>query len=72
MKQVVLAAYAKGNPKAADFRVEEVPAPVAGDGEILLKVLYIAVDPLIRFSLDETFDTLGAPVSLRRRRSRVW
>jgi NADPH-dependent curcumin reductase CurA len=54
MKQVVLAAYAKGNPKAEDFRVEEVPAPVAGEGEILLKVLYIAVDPLIRFSLDET------------------
>jgi len=54
MKQVVLAAYAKGNPKPSDFRIEDVPVPEAGEGEILLKLLYIAVDPLIRFSLDET------------------
>lgn len=53
MKQVALASYAKGNPKASDFRIEEVPVPKAGDREILLKVLWIAVDPLIRFSLDE-------------------
>ncbi|MCJ2188056.1 NADP-dependent oxidoreductase [Novosphingobium beihaiensis] len=54
MKQVVLAAYARGNPKPSDFRIEEAPVPAAGDGEILLRTLYIAVDPLIRFSLDET------------------
>ncbi len=54
MKQVVLAAYARGNPKASDFRIENVAVPVPGDREILLRVLYIAVDPLIRFSLDET------------------
>ena len=54
MKQVVLASYAKGNPRPEDFRVEEVPIPTAGEGEILLKLLFIAVDPLIRFSLDET------------------
>jgi len=54
MQQVVLAAYARGNPKAADFRVEDAPVPVPGEREILLRTLYIAVDPLIRFSLDET------------------
>lgn len=53
MKQVVLASYAKGNPRAEDFRVEEVPIPQAGEGEILLKTLWLALDPLIRFSLDE-------------------
>ena len=53
MKQVVLAAYAKGNPKPADFRIEEVPVPQLGEREILLKTLWLAVDPLIRFSLDE-------------------
>lgn len=53
MKQVVLAAYAKGNPKASDFRVEDVPVPAPGTREILLKTLWLAVDPLIRFSLDE-------------------
>jgi NADPH-dependent curcumin reductase CurA len=54
MKQVVLASYAKGNPKPSDFRVELVPIPQAGEGEILLKTLWLALDPLIRFSLDET------------------
>lgn len=53
-KQVVLKAYAKGNPKASDFAVEEVAVPTPGDREILLRTIYIAVDPLIRFSLDET------------------
>ncbi|VWX53383.1 NADP-dependent oxidoreductase [Novosphingobium sp. 9U] len=68
MKQVVLASYARGNPQATDFRVEEVAEPQAGEGELLLRTLYIAVDPLIRFSLDESTITgagrmdLGAPM----------
>lgn len=54
MKQIVLASYARGTPKPSDFRIEEVPVPEAMEREILLKTLWIAVDPLIRFSLDET------------------
>ncbi|WP_285020450.1 NADP-dependent oxidoreductase [Novosphingobium sp. fls2-241-R2A-195] len=68
MKQVVLAAYARGNPRPSDFRVEEVPVPRPGEREILLKTLYIAVDPLLRFSVDDTVLTgagrmeLGQPM----------
>jgi NADPH-dependent curcumin reductase CurA len=54
MKQIVLASHAQGNPKPSDFRVEEAPIPQPGEGEILLKTLWLALDPLIRFSLDET------------------
>ena len=54
MKQVVLKSYAKGNPKPEDFEVVEVPIPTPGEGEILLKTLWLALDPLIRFSIDET------------------
>jgi NADPH-dependent curcumin reductase CurA len=54
MKQVVLRSYAKGNPKPEDFAIEQVPIPQPGEGEILLKTLWLALDPLIRFSLDET------------------
>jgi NADPH-dependent curcumin reductase CurA len=54
MKQVVLASYAKGNPKPSDFRIEQAPIPKAGKGEILLRTLWLALDPLIRFSIDET------------------
>jgi NADPH-dependent curcumin reductase CurA len=64
MKQVVLAAYVKGNPKTSDFRVEEVPMPQPGAGEILVKVRYIALDPLIRFSLDETLLTGATKLAL--------
>lgn len=53
MKQVVLASYVRGNPQPSDFRIEEAPAPRAGEGEILLKTLWLALDPLIRFALDE-------------------
>jgi NADPH-dependent curcumin reductase CurA len=53
MKQVVLASYAKGNPQPSDFRVEEVAVPTAGEREILLKTLWLAVDPLFRFAIDE-------------------
>ena len=53
MKQVVLRSYARGNPQAGDFEVQIVPVPVPGEGEILLRTLYLALDPLIRFSLDE-------------------
>ncbi len=53
MKQIVLSRYAKGNPKASDFALQEVPVPVAGAGEILLKTLWLGLDPLFRFAIDE-------------------
>jgi NADPH-dependent curcumin reductase CurA len=53
MQQVVLKSYAKGNPRAEDFALQTVPIPVPGEGEILLKTLWLALDPLIRFSIDE-------------------
>lgn len=68
MKRIVLASYAQGNPKPGDFRVEEIAVPKAGAGEVLLRTLYIAVDPLLRFAIDKTVLTgagrmdLGAPM----------
>lgn len=53
MKQVVLASYARGNPRPTDFRLEDAPIPTAGDREILLRTLWLAVDPLFRFAVDE-------------------
>jgi NADPH-dependent curcumin reductase CurA len=53
MQQVVLKSYARGNPRAEDFALETVPIPVPGEREILLRTLWLALDPLIRFSIDE-------------------
>jgi NADPH-dependent curcumin reductase CurA len=64
VKQVVLARYAQGDPAASDFRIKDVTEPQAGAGELLLQTLYIAVDPLIRFSVDERTMTGGSRVEL--------
>ncbi len=53
MRQVVLASYAKGSPVAANFRVEQAPIPTPGAGEVLVRTLWLSLDPLIRFALDE-------------------
>lgn len=53
MRQVVLAHHPRGNPVAADFRIETVPVPEPAEGEVLLRNLYLSLDPLIRFALDE-------------------
>jgi NADPH-dependent curcumin reductase len=68
MKQVVLRAHPQGQPRAEDFVVETVDVPHPGPNQVLLKTLWLALDPLIRFALDETPMTgphrvrLGEPV----------
>ena len=68
MKQVVLKAYPNGVPKPADFAVEDAPVPTPGEGEMLLETLWLACDPLIRFSIDAELVTgvthikLGEPM----------
>ena len=53
MQRIVLKAYARGNPKASDFELQEVDIPQAGEREILVKTLWLALDPLCRFAIDE-------------------
>lgn len=53
MRQVVLKSYARGNPRPEDFALQTVPIPHPGEGEILVKTLWLALDPLIRFAIDE-------------------
>jgi NADPH-dependent curcumin reductase CurA len=53
MKQVVLRTRPAGNPRPQDFALESVAVPAAGPGELLLETLWLSLDPLIRFTLDE-------------------
>ena len=54
MRQVVLRSHPKGNPTAEDFELQSAaPIPKAGEGEVLLRTLWLALDPLIRFTIDE-------------------
>jgi NADPH-dependent curcumin reductase CurA len=47
-KRIVLASRPVGEPKPSDFRTEEVPVPTPGDGEVLLRTIWLSLDPYMR------------------------
>jgi NADPH-dependent curcumin reductase CurA len=47
-RQFRLAARPVGEPKASDFRLAQVPLPQAADGEFVVEVTHISVDPAMR------------------------
>ena len=51
--QFRLAARPVGLPKSTDWSATEEPAPVPGDGEVLVKVLYLSLDPAMRGWMNE-------------------
>jgi NADPH-dependent curcumin reductase len=52
-KQIVLAARPKGRPMLENFRLEKVPMPTAPRGGLLLRVLYLSLDPYMRGRMDD-------------------
>ena len=46
--QFRLAARPVGLPKPGDWQYTEEPVPEPGDGEVLVKVLYLSLDPAMR------------------------
>ena len=53
MKHIVLARRPQGAPVDADFRLEEAPVPQPGPGEVLVRVLYMSLDPYMRGRMDD-------------------
>jgi NADPH-dependent curcumin reductase len=51
--QIVLAARPQGEPRLADFRLEETAIPMPGPGQILLQVQYLSLDPYMRGRMDD-------------------
>jgi len=47
-KRIVLASRPVGEPKVSDFRLEECPLPTPGEGEILLRTIWLSLDPYMR------------------------
>jgi NADPH-dependent curcumin reductase len=47
-KRVVLASRPVGEPKASDFRVEEYAPPAPGEGQVLLRTVWLSLDPYMR------------------------
>lgn len=51
--QVVLASRPTGEPKPTDFRLEVVPLPPCPPGALLLRGLYLSLDPYMRGRMDD-------------------
>jgi NADPH-dependent curcumin reductase CurA len=47
-RRIVLAARPEGVPDESHFRLETVEAPVPAEGELLLRTLYLSLDPYMR------------------------
>jgi NADPH-dependent curcumin reductase len=46
--QIVLASRPTGRPSPDNFRLERTPIPARGEGQVLLKVRYLSLDPYMR------------------------
>jgi len=53
VKQIVLASRPKGLPTHENFRLQDVPMPELPRGGLLLRVLYLSLDPYMRGRMDD-------------------
>jgi hypothetical protein len=63
-RRIVLAAHPRGLPTPQDFRLEDIPMPTPGDGEVLLRTLYLSLDPYMRNLMDEVGPVYAEAVKL--------
>ena len=47
-RRIVLASRPVGEPKDADFRLETAPVPEPGPGQVLVRTLWLSLDPYMR------------------------
>jgi NADPH-dependent curcumin reductase CurA len=47
-RRIVLASRPIGEPKQENFRLEELPMPEPGEGQVLLKTIWLSLDPYMR------------------------
>ena len=47
-RRIVMAARPQGAPAPQDFRLEEAPVPAPAEGQVLLRTVYLSLDPYMR------------------------
>jgi len=62
-RQILLASRPVGAPTATDFRLVESPLPEPGDGEVLLRNLYLSLDPYMRGRMSDA-ESYAAPMAV--------
>lgn len=63
-RRIVLAAHPRGLPAAQDFRLETGAAPVPDAGQVLLRTLYLSLDPYMRNLMEAVGPGYAPPVPL--------
>jgi NADPH-dependent curcumin reductase len=62
-QRIVLAARPIGEPKPENFRLESVPVPSPGAGEVLLRTIWLSLDPYMRGRMSDA-PSYAAPVQI--------
>ena len=62
-RRIVLNARPRGAPPAGDFRVESAPVPKPEAGQVLLRTLYLSLDPYMRGRMSDG-PSYAAPVAI--------
>ncbi|MGP9434131.1 NADP-dependent oxidoreductase [Ewingella sp. AOP8-B2-18] len=62
-RRFVLASRPKGAPTPDNFRLEEQPVPEAKEGELVLRTLYLSLDPYMRGRMSDA-PSYAAPVQI--------
>ena len=52
-KQILLKSRPEGEPTPGDFEIVETAIPAAGDGQMLIKTIYMSLDPYMRGRMSE-------------------
>jgi hypothetical protein len=62
-RRIVLNARPRGAPTAKDFRLENEPVPTPADGQVLLRTLYLSLDPYMRGRMSDG-PSYAAPMAI--------
>src|SRR5579864_8861073 len=62
-KRVVLASRPVGEPKTSDFRIEDFAPPSPGEGQVLLRTIWLSLDPYMRGRMSDG-PSYAAPVPI--------
>ena len=68
-RRVVLVRRPPGEPAESDFRVEEAATPAPGPNQVLVRVIYLSLDPYMRGRMRDAA-SYAAPVGLGRGHAR--
>jgi NADPH-dependent curcumin reductase CurA len=60
-KRIVLASRPQGEPNASNFRIEDYAVPTPGAGEVLLRTIWLSLDPYMRGRMNDG-PSYAAPV----------